>query len=97
MSGYITAIINDQTYDRLEALVQTGLYGEDIGAVVEHLVMAGVREAVAHGFIPLHCTPAAAPVIKYKCEDCQDGRRNPTTVTHDDKCAKCGELAPVPF
>lgn len=36
----------------LKALVNTGLYGETVGAVKERLVCEGIERAIRHGVIP---------------------------------------------
>lgn len=53
MSSHYSILVNDQTAERLDRMLATGLWGDDRDGVLEQLVMAGVREAIATGLIDL--------------------------------------------
>lgn len=99
-----TAWVTDQAFAHLEAMADTGLWGEGISEVVAHLIYRGVQDALAKGLIEFP-EPAVepyphvdeAPAVeaplggKPPCEGCNSGIDFPKRLSLDgETCADCG-------
>lgn len=102
MSQYISLLVSDETSAYLTDLSRTGLYGNDIHAVAEQLILAGLREAVGHMHLVAiryqrdefaeveEAPPEHVPLKpKFTCAHCEDGDIMPKDAKGVN-CPRCG-------
>lgn len=60
------AMVNDQTEERLQRMLATGLWGDTLDAVMESLVAEGVRRACADGLIQVWVPPSRPGTMTFE-------------------------------
>lgn len=60
MNRHLSTVTDDRLAARVDELVATGVFGETVSEVLEHLVRVGVQAAMKDGFIPISIEQAPA-------------------------------------
>lgn len=100
MSYLVSSVfIDEQAGGYLDAMIASGMWGEDTGEVVASLLLEGIRRARRDGLIA-YIQPEAVLELQapapgagrlFKCLECRDGLDN------SRKCEHCGAEPEIPF